>query len=167
MSRSSGTPDSSRPHIIAHELSHRKGYWKELHAQALAYLALAGSGVPVLIQSALVERLHRNLRVLSGGDECAFDRLVTRLALRSEVGKALLALRPSVGPVGQRMEGAMRGLYERRMRLTGQNGVSDYDLGFTNFLYTFETSDTARQVPPSAAALHRPGRFRPVETTRR
>ena len=53
------------------------------------------------------------------------------------------------------------------MRLTGQNGVSDYDLGFTNFLYTFETSDTARQVPPSAEALHRPGRFRPVETTRR
>jgi hypothetical protein len=53
------------------------------------------------------------------------------------------------------------------MRLTGQNGVSDYDLGFTNFLYTFETSNTARQVPPSAAAVHRSGSFRPVETTRR
>ena len=38
------------------------------------------------------------------------------------------------------------------MSRTGQNGVSDYDLGFTNFLYTFETSDTARQVPLSAAA---------------
>ena len=143
------------PHIIAHELSHRKGYWKELHAQALAYLALAGSGVPVLVQSALVERLHRNLCVLSGGDECAFDRLMTRLALRSEVGKSLLALRPSAGRVGQRMEAAMRGLYERRLRLTGQNGVSDYDLGFTNFLYTFETSTTAQQVPPSAGAVHR------------
>ena len=41
-----------------------------------------------------------------------------------------------------------RGLYDRRMRLTRQNGISDYDLGFTNFLYTFETSATARQTPP-------------------
>jgi hypothetical protein len=31
------------------------------------------------------------------------------------------------------------------MRLTGQNGLSDYDVGFTDFLYTFETSATARQ----------------------
>jgi len=60
----------------------------------------------------------------------------------------------------------MRGLYERRMRLTGQNGVSDYDLGFTNFLYTFETSAIARQVPPSAGAVHRSGSFRREETTR-
>ena len=37
----------------------------------------------------------------------------------------------------------------------GQNGISDYDTGFTNFLYTFETSATARQVPPPAGALHR------------
>src|SRR5690349_7715309 len=28
------------PHVIAHEFSHRKGYWRELEAQALAYLAL-------------------------------------------------------------------------------------------------------------------------------
>jgi hypothetical protein len=41
------------------------------------------------------------------------------------------------------------------MRVTGQNGISDYDLGFTNFLYTFETSATARQTPPPAGALHR------------
>jgi hypothetical protein len=40
------------PHIIAHEFCHRKGYWKELEAQALAYLALAGSGDPVLVQAA-------------------------------------------------------------------------------------------------------------------
>jgi hypothetical protein len=42
----------------------------------------------------------------------------------------------------------MRHVYDARMRLTGQNGISDYDLGFTNFLYTFETSRTARQRPP-------------------
>ncbi|MFN2567101.1 MAG: hypothetical protein ABR499_19050, partial [Gemmatimonadaceae bacterium] len=36
------------PHVIAHEFSHRKGYWKELEAQALAYLALTASREPVL-----------------------------------------------------------------------------------------------------------------------
>jgi hypothetical protein len=41
------------------------------------------------------------------------------------------------------------------MRATGQAGISDYDLGFTNFLYTFETSPTARQRPDAAGALHR------------
>jgi hypothetical protein len=47
----------------------------------------------------------------------------------------------------------MRRLYDERMRLTGQNGLSDYDVGFTNFLYTFELSSTARQEPPPAGAV--------------
>ncbi|HEV8437899.1 MAG TPA: DUF3810 family protein [Methylomirabilota bacterium] len=135
------------PHIIAHEFSHRKGYWKELRAQALAYLALTASGDPVLTQSALFERLHRNLRVLSGDDGAAFNRLVERAGLRSELRKALVELRPPSGAVGRRVEAAMRRLYDKRMSLTGQNGISDYDLGFTNFLYTFETSASARQKP--------------------
>ena len=42
----------------------------------------------------------------------------------------------------------MRSLVDMRMRVTGQNGLSDYDLGFTNFLSTFETSAIAR---PDAA----------------
>jgi len=59
------------PHVIAHEFSHRKGYWRELEAQALAYLALTASGEAVLVQSALCERLHRDipgseLKVLPG-----------------------------------------------------------------------------------------------------
>jgi hypothetical protein len=41
--------------------------------------------------------------------------------------------------------------------MTGQAGISDYDLGFTNFLYTFETSAVARQTPPPGGAMHRPG----------
>ena len=44
----------------------------------------------------------------------------------------------------------MRHVYDTRMRMTGQTGISDYDVGFTNFLYTFETSTTARQTPPAA-----------------
>ncbi len=147
------------PHIIAHEFSHRKGYWKELHAQALAYLALIASGDPVLMQSALFERLHRNLRVLSGDDAAAFSRLVAWAGLRPELRRPLLELRPLSGRVARRLEAAMRRLYDTRMRLTGQNGIADYDLGFTDFLYSFETSATARLTPP-AGALHRQARER-------
>jgi hypothetical protein len=42
----------------------------------------------------------------------------------------------------------MRRLYDKRMHLTGQNGISDYDVGFTSFLHTFEHSSVARQTPP-------------------
>jgi len=142
------------PHIIAHEFSHRKGYWKELEAQALAYLALAASGEPVFVQSALLERLHRDLRVLAGGDEAAFDRLVAGAGLRPELRHALRTLRPPSGPVGRRVGAGMRRVYEARLRLSGQNGLSDYDLGFTDFLHTFETSPDARQTPPPAGAMH-------------
>ena len=136
-------------HIIAHEFSHRKGYWKELYAQVLGYLALVSSGEPILRQSALLERLHRNLRVLADDDRDAFDRLVTRAPLRPELHALLVKLRPPLTGLERQIEGAMRGLYHFRMRMTGQTGISDYDLGFTNFLYTFETSPTARQTPPT------------------
>ena len=144
------------PHIIAHEFSHRKGYWKELDAQVLAYLALVSSGEPVLRQSARFERLHRNLRVLAGNNPAAFDWLVMRAGLRPELRQALVALRPPLAGVARQLDGGMRQVYDLRMRMTGQTGISDYDLGFTNFLYTFETSTAARQTPPAAGALHRP-----------
>jgi len=144
------------PHIIAHEFSHRKGYWKELDAQVLAYLALVSSGEPVLRQSARFERLHRNLRVLAGNDPAAFERLVMRAGLRPELRQPLVALRPPLKGVARQLDGGMRQVYDLRMRMTGQTGISDYDLGFTNFLYTFETSTVARQTPPAAGALHRP-----------
>ena len=144
------------PHIIAHEFSHRKGYWKELDAQVLAYLALVSSGESVLRQSARFERLHRNLRVLAGNDPAAFDWLVMRAGLRPELRQALVALRPPLAGVARQLDGGMRQVYDLRMRMTGQTGISDYDLGFTNFLYTFETSTAARQTPPAAGTLHRP-----------
>ncbi len=143
------------PHIIAHEFSHRKGYWKELYAQVLAYLSLVSSGEPVLRQSALFERLHRNLRVLSGNDREAFDRLVMRADLRPELRQPLVVLRPPLNGMARQLEGGMRQVYDLRMRMTGQTGVSDYDLGFTNFLYTFETSTVARQTPLPGGTLHR------------
>lgn len=144
------------PHVIAHEFCHRKGYFKELEAQALAYLSLSASEEPVLVQSALCERLHRHLRVLAEEDPRKFQALVEQAGLRSELRNGFLALRPSLGRVAKPVAMTMRRVYDARMRLTGQNGLSDYDLGFTNFLYSYETSTTARRVPSAAGALHAP-----------
>jgi hypothetical protein len=151
--------DVFEPHIIAHEFSHRKGYWRELEAQALAYLALTSSGEPLLVQSALCERLHRHLRVLVSHDTRAFRERVEHSDLRVELRTRFLELdrRPDRGPASAELESMMRHLYDARMRLTGQNGLSDYDVGFTNFLYTFERSSTARQPIPAAGALVQSG----------
>ena len=145
------------PHIIAHEFCHRKGYWKELEAQALAYLALTASGEPVLMQSALCERLHRQWRTLIGENRAAFRDRVERSDLRPELRAQFLDLERTgaLTGVARQVNEVMRHLYEERMRLTGQNGLSDYDVGFTNFLYTFEHSSTARQTPPVASVILR------------
>jgi hypothetical protein len=140
------------PHVITHEFCHRKGYFKELHAQALAYLALRGSGEPLLVQSARAERLHRQLRVLGGEDPARFNEMVDEAALRAELQDAFHALRPVPGLYQSAMGGVMRTLYDQRMKLTGQNGLSDYDEGFTNFLWTFTRSEKARQ-PKAPAAI--------------
>jgi hypothetical protein len=139
------------PHVIAHEFVHRKGYLKELHAQVLAYMALRGSGDPLLIQSARAERLHRQLRVLSGDDEGRFRELVEHAGLDGQLRDAFLALRPAPGSAGSVAAQGMRRVYDLRMRVTGQNGLSDYDEGFTDFLHTFRFSETARQDPALAA----------------
>jgi hypothetical protein len=132
-------------HIIAHEFVHRKGYWKELHAQALAYLALRGSGDPLLVQAARAERLHRQLRVLCGEDPAAFREAVDHADLRPELRDEFHRLRPDPNLYQSVVGEGMKQLYDLRLKLTGQNGLSDYDEGFTNFLHTFERSPEARQ----------------------
>ncbi|MEX2582382.1 MAG: DUF3810 family protein [Gemmatimonadota bacterium] len=140
------------PHVIAHEFTHRKGYWKELDAQAISYLSNARSGNPVLEQSARCERIHRHLRVLAGDEPERFAPVLEKAGLRPELARNFSGLRPTPGPVAAKVEVVMKTIYEERMRLTGQNGIRDYDLGFTNFLYTFERSTAARQRPvPSTA----------------
>ena len=133
------------PHVICHEFVHRKGYWKELHAQALSYLALGSSEDPVLVQSAMAERLHRQLRVLAGENHGAYHELVDGLGMRSELQVELHALRPEPGAYESSVALVMKTIYDERLKLTGQNGLSDYDEGFTNFLWTFERSADARQ----------------------
>jgi hypothetical protein len=133
------------PHIICHEFVHRKGYWKELHAQALSYLALMTSGEPILVQAALAERLHRQLKVLAGEDHGAYHELVDELGVRAELGEELHALRPAPAAYESTVSVVMKTLYDERLKMTGQNGLSDYDVGFTNFLWTFGRSSHARQ----------------------
>lgn len=52
---------------------------------------------------------------------------------RPELRKCLLQSRVPSGAVGRQVDRAVRRLYDTRMRLTRQNAISDYDLGFTNF----------------------------------
>ncbi len=139
-------------HIIAHEFVHRKGYFKELHAQALSYLALRGSGDPLLVQAARAERMHRQLRVVAGEDPDAFREAVDHAGLRSELREAFHQLRPDPGAIESVVSSGMKQLYDLRLKMTGQNGLSDYDEGFTNFLHTFRNSPSARQ-PRSGADL--------------
>ncbi len=132
-------------HVICHEFVHRKGYWKELHAQALSYLSLMSSGDPLMVQSALAERLHRQLKSIAGEDHQEYHDLVDDLALRSELASEFHALRPDAGVYESSVSLVMKKMYDERMKFTGQNGLSDYDVGFTNFLWSFQRSSSARQ----------------------
>jgi Protein of unknown function (DUF3810) len=138
------------PHVICHEFVHRKGYWKELHAQALSYLSLMSSGHPVMVQSALAERLHRQLKSVAGEDHGAYHDMIDGLGMPDELADELHALRPRPGALEGAVSLVMKRLYDERLKLTGQNGLSDYDEGFTNFLWTFSRSEASRQ--PAAQA---------------
>ncbi len=133
------------PHILGHEFTHRKGYWKELHAQVLSYLSLMASGDAVLVQGARTERLHRQLKVLTGEDGDRYHDLVDGLGMRDELDRALHALQPERGTYQGAVSTIMKRLYDERLKITGQNGISDYDVGFTNFLWTFRHSARARR----------------------
>lgn len=136
------------PHVLAHEFAHRKGYWKELEAQFLGYRSLAESEDPILVQSARAERLYRQLWLLARGETDAngtahgeaYTARVRDAGFRPELEQAFLARAPAASPYDRSVGKAIRGLYDLRMRLTGQNGLSDYDEGFTDFLYTVETA---------------------------
>ena len=140
------------PHIITHEFVHRKGYLKEIHAQVLAYMALRNSGDPMLVQSARAERLHRQLRVLHPEDPEGFEAALDDAGLRDELRETFLRLRPPPNMYQSVVGDTMKKLYDARMKLTGQNGLSDYDEGFTNFLHTFRYAQGARQ-PKELAAV--------------
>jgi Protein of unknown function (DUF3810) len=126
------------PHIICHEFCHRKGYIKELEAQALAYFSLMRSEDDRLKQSALAERLHRNLRVLADGDLSAYHELVDELGLDEGLAVEFHGIRPEPSAYEKGVWAVMKPIYEERMRMTGQNGLSDYDRGFTDFIFSQE-----------------------------
>ena len=133
------------PHVVAHEMCHRQGYLKELHAQALADLALRTSDDPELVQAARLERLHRQLKVHQRLSEAPLTprQLLDLAGLRPELREVVGEWLPEADEAAER--GLMMRLYDRRMRLTGQNGLTDYDEGFLNFLWTFRHAAQATQ----------------------
>lgn len=135
------------PHVLAHEFAHRKGYLKELHAQLLAYLANTGSGDAVLVQSSLCDRLLRQLSTLAGDDPQALRRHMQDVGLRPELLEWFLKLRPEPGAVEATAGKALRAFYDLRMKLTGQNGIQDYDENFTAALWAMEHGAGRREVP--------------------
>jgi hypothetical protein len=126
------------PHVIAHEFCHRKGYLKEVDAQILAYMALSESGDPIMEQSALCERLDRQLWLLADRKVEEYNERMEATGLRSELQDALRVRHPAEQSYAQWLGPMMKGLYDARMRMTGQNGLADYDEGFTNFLLAVE-----------------------------
>ncbi len=123
-------------HIIAHEFCHRKGYYKELQAQALAYLAMSTAEENILVQSAQCERVHRNMRVLADSDLDRYHEMVDESGLREELAKDFHEIRPKPSAYERGVWTVMKPLMEERMKMTGQNGLADYDAGFTDFIHT-------------------------------
>ncbi|MGH9319338.1 MAG: DUF3810 family protein [Vicinamibacteria bacterium] len=121
-------------HVLAHEFSHRKGYFREVEAQLLAYLALSSSEIPALVQSGLAERLYRQMSLVSGRDRARLAHTIQTSDLRRELKEEFSLRTPAPSLYERLVSPAMEHLYEQRMRLTGQNGLSDYDEGFTNAL---------------------------------
>ncbi|WP_420635168.1 DUF3810 family protein [Candidatus Palauibacter sp.] len=126
------------PHVIAHEFCHRKGYLKEVEAQILGYLSLVDSGEAVLEQSAHCERLDRQLWVLADRDAGTYNALLAESGLREELRSAFTLRHPAEDTLSGVVGPLMKNAYNARMKLTGQNGLSDYDEGFTNFLLAIE-----------------------------
>lgn len=123
------------PHVIGHEFVHRKGYFKELDAQVLAYLSQIASKDPILVQSANCERLTRNMAVLKRDRNERRD-FIENSKLRPEIKKHCIFGKRSYKPSEKRLTKFFEGMYDLRMKASGQNGITDYDEGFTSFLCT-------------------------------
>jgi hypothetical protein len=88
------------------------------------------------VQAALAERMNRNLRVLADGGLDHYHRLVDESRLRKELAKDFHAIRPEPTAYERAVWTVMKPMMEERLRMTGQNGLSDYDTGFTYFLHS-------------------------------
>ena len=91
-----------------------------------------------------MRREHRRALILRQVLDCLADRH-PRGPCRARQQPVEDQLRPVPGAYESAVGRVMKRLYDERMKLTGQNGLSDYDIGFTNFLHTFSKSPDARQ----------------------
>jgi len=122
------------PYIIGHEFAHRKRYMKELEAQVITYYSFMSSNNPVLVQSANCEELNGHFVVLSDWNRYVKTDIVENSGLRPELKKDFMIRRGKPGLYENIVSKIMLPLYNLGMKLSGQNGLHDYDEGFTNFI---------------------------------
>ena len=122
-----------RPHIVAHEFCHRKGYRQELEVQILAYFALRTSEDPIFRQAAYAERLYRTLDSLSQSEQSS---VLEQHPVREEL-KEDICDTPKLNPLQLAVLIPFSGLYLLKMKKTNQTGgFKDYGEGLINFIHT-------------------------------
>jgi hypothetical protein len=123
------------PFVSAHEFCHRIGYFRELDANVIAYQALIESGNPVLRQSARLMRLDYTLDLLMKDSEDTKSDIARKYGLREEFYQDLEFYddnRTGLAKIGYKTFISAYGLM---MKLTNQNGIAGYSLGFINYLH--------------------------------
>lgn len=132
------------PQTIAHEQAHRIGYNQELDAQLLSYYALAESQDPLLMQSAKLARLLSHFVVLSEKEQVNIIDVANKYNLRPEFIDDLFQHFPKKSnflyTIAFKLGEFSRKAMDKKLSEEGQNGISIYDLGFTNALYLRENN---------------------------
>ncbi|MCM2325162.1 MAG: DUF3810 family protein [Candidatus Woesearchaeota archaeon] len=123
------------PFVSAHEFCHRIGYFRELDANAIAYQALIESGNPVLRQSARLMRLDYTLDLLLHDSKDSKIDTARRFGLKKELCPDMEFYddnRTGLAKLGYK---SFISAYGLMMKLTKQNGIGGYSLGFINYLH--------------------------------
>jgi hypothetical protein len=58
--------------------------------------------------------------------------------MEESLAKEFHEIRPEPSAYEKGVWAVMKPIYEERMKMTGQNGLSDYDKGFTDFIFSQE-----------------------------
>lgn len=131
------------PSIVAHELCHRKGYFKENDAEVLAHLAGFMTDDPVFIQSSRISRLRREWQSLKLQKE-EFNDYLSSLKLPVKMKSKLIKqeIQKNNGdgnPLAKSFANIQLTMYKILMRILGQKeGLERYTRIFTEDLHALE-----------------------------